>query len=108
MKKYFNEEDNVYVIEFHKKLNLALGTPLYFVDIISRRKLHQISSDLQELNNIQRAKLKSTEITLGSSFDSYERELNFKIPTDSYVKILLSDAETIQSLSSIIEFPSGK
>ncbi len=40
MKKYFNEEDNVYVIEFHKKLNLTLGTPLYFVDIISRRKLH--------------------------------------------------------------------
>jgi hypothetical protein len=102
MKKYFNERDNVYVIEFHKKLNLALGTPLYFVDIISRRKLHQISSDLQELNNIQRGRLETNDgIFIGSSFDSYERELNFKIPTDSYAKIMLSDAETLQELSTI-------
>ena len=102
MKKYFNEADNVYVIEFHKKLNLDLGTPLYFVDIISRRKLHQISSDLQELNNIQRGRLETSDgIFIGSSFDNYERELNFKIPTDSYAKVMLSDAETIQELSAI-------
>ena len=102
MKKYHNDVDDVYVIEFHKKLNFTLGNPLYFIDIISRRKLHQISSDLQELNNIQRAKLKTTDgIFIGSSFNSYEPELNFKIPTDSYTKILLSDAETLQELSAI-------
>ena len=102
MKKYFSEKDDAYVIEFHKKLNHVIGTPQYFVDIISRRKLHQISEDLQELNNIQRAKLKTTNgLFIGSSFDNYERELNFKIPTDSYAKILLSDAETIQELSAI-------
>ncbi len=102
MKKYYNEKDDVYVIEFHKKLNFTLGNPLYFIDIISRRKLHQISSDLQELNNIQRDKLKVTDgIIIGSSFNSYEPELNFKIPTDSYSKVLLSDVDTLQELSAI-------
>lgn len=105
MKKYFSESDNAYVIEFHKKMNFTLGDPNILsggsLDIISRRKLHQISSDLQELNNIQRSKLKTTEIVIGSSYDNYERELNFKIPTDSYAKIMLSDAETLQELSSI-------
>lgn len=108
MKKYYDESENVYVIEFHKKLNFTLGAPLYFIDIISRRKLHQISSDLQELNNIQRLKIKNTDLSIGQpisnsydNFDSFERELNFKIPTDSYAKILLSDVDTIQELSSI-------
>jgi hypothetical protein len=30
------------------------------------------------------------------------RELNFKIPTDSYCKILLSDVDTIEQLSAIV------
>src|SRR5690606_2972793 len=42
MDKYYNSIDDVYVIEFHKKLNFTIGNPLYFIDIISRRKLYQI------------------------------------------------------------------
>jgi hypothetical protein len=61
---------------------------LHFIDINSRRKLSQISDDLQELNNIQRARLKKRN-KIWLFFLHYERELNFKIPTDSYCKILL-------------------
>ena len=102
LKKYFDTTLGGYVIEFHKKLNFQLNVPLYFVDIISRRKLHQISSDLQELNNIGRAKLLNREVAVGFNYDSYERELNFKVPTDSYAKVLLSDVETIENLTSIL------
>ena len=102
LKKYFDTNLQAYVIEFHKKLNFQLNVPLYFVDIISRRKLHQISSDLQELNNIGRAKLLKREIAPGFSYDNYERELNFKVPTDSYAKVLLSDVETVENLSAIL------
>lgn len=103
MKKY--KSDYGYIIEFHKKLKGIQTSPIT-IDIISRRKLHQISSDLQELNNIQRDKLRVRENNAGSTsslseFVSYERELNFKIPTDSYAKILLSDVDTIQQLTTI-------
>jgi hypothetical protein len=102
MKKYYDSVEDAYIIEFHKKMNFTLGQFLYFIDIKSRRKLEQISEDLQELNNIQTSKLRSVEIAQGSEFYSYERELNFKIPTDSYAKILLSDSDVVQTLSSII------
>lgn len=102
MKKYFDSTNNAYVIEFHKNMNFTLNTPLYFIDIISRRKLWQISEDLQELNNIGRSKLREKEISPGFTFDSYERELNFKIPTDSYAKVLLSDVDTIENISALV------
>ena len=110
MKKYFDSTQNGYVIEFHKRLNFNLNIPLYWVDIISRRKLSQISEDLQYLNNIQRPGRRKQEINpastslLPNGFDyvTYERELNFKIPTDSYAKILLSDADTLEALSAIL------
>ncbi len=102
LKKYFDSTNNNYVVEFHKKLNFNIGTPLYFIDIISRRKLHQISEDLQELNNIGRSKLLEREISPGFTFDGYEKELNFKIPTDSYAKALLSDVDTIENISAVL------
>jgi sugar lactone lactonase YvrE len=106
LNKYYDYDNLSYVIEFHKRLNFTLGDPNILsggsLDIISRRHLYQISDDLQYLNNIQRSEGKITEIYQGYTFSNYENELNFKIPTDSYAKILLSDAETIQSLSSII------
>ena len=104
LNKYFDGANELYVIEFHKNLNYTLGDFHYFIDIVSRRKLLQISDDLQELNNIQRAKLQRKEIVYppGNEFYNYERELNFKIPTDSYAKILLSDDDTFQSLSAIM------
>jgi hypothetical protein len=108
MDKYYDSLNNVYVVEFHKRLNFNLGDAVIgnggTLDIISRRRLSQISDDLQELNNIQRTKGKSNSWKGQGqyTYDTYENELNFKIPTDSYAKILLSDADTIQSLSSII------
>jgi hypothetical protein len=106
LNKYYDFNNLAYVIEFHKRLNFTLGDPNILsggsLDIISRRHLYQISEDLQYLNNIQRSEGKITEIYQGYTFSNYENELNFKIPTDSYVKILLSDTETVQSLSSII------
>ena len=108
LNKYYDEISNSYVIEFHKRFNLPIGTnilqPGCTLDIISRRYLYQISSDLQELNNIQRTKGKSNswQDNGAYSYETYQNELNFKIPTDSYVKILLSDADTIQQLSAVI------
>lgn len=110
MKKYFDVEQDAYVIEFNKKIKHEIGQPQYWIDIISRRKLKQISEDLQELNNIHRPKRKKQEldrdglqiIPNGQDFWTYEREMNQKISTDSYLRILLSDVETVQNLTGII------
>ena len=111
-KKYslFDEVNqvNYYVIEFHKRLNYTVNDPLYKCDIISRRKLHQISEDLQQLNLIQRP-YKTTEYLGGSGanlwftdYTQFQREMNFKVNTDSYAKVLLSDVDTIQSISAVL------
>ena len=112
MNKYYDElangGDGAYVIEFHKRLNFTLGDSVILnggtLDIVSRRTLKQISEDLQELNNIQRTKGKSNSWKDQGAFVyyNYENELNYKIPTDSYAKIFLSDADTISKLSAII------
>lgn len=111
-KKYslFDEVNqvNYYVIEFHKRLNYTVNQPLYKCDIISRRKLHQISEDLQQLNLIQRP-YKTTEYLGGSGanlwytdYTQFQREMNFRVNTDSYAKVLLSDVDTIQSISAVL------
>lgn len=106
MKKYYDQSQDAYVVEFHKKMNFTLFDPAILsggsLDISSRRTLQQISDDLQELNGLQRMKGRITEIYPGFEYTSYENELNFKIPTDSYAKAILSDNETIQELSAII------
>ena len=108
MNKYYDISNDSYVVEFHKRLNFNLGDAVIgnggTLDIISRRHLSQISDDLQELNNIQRTKGKSNSWKDQGlyTYDTYENELNFKIPTDSYTKILLSDSDTIQALSAVI------
>ena len=96
---------NAYVIEFHKKINFSLGTDFTngTIDIVSRRSLLKISEDLQELNNIHKSKLLTKKIandTLG--YNNYQKELNFKVPTDSYAKVFLSDVDTVNSLSAIM------
>jgi len=109
--KYYDSINDTYIVEFHKRFNLPLGINILqsgcTLDIISRRHLYQISEDLQELNNIQRTKGKVNKVHPDSSrvnysYESYENELNYKIPTDSYAKILLSDSDTIQQLSAVI------
>ena len=110
-KKYelLDENSNpYYVVEFHKRLNYVVNEPLYACDIISRRKLYQISEDLQQLNLIQRPK-NNVEYLAGSGnnlwfadFTKFQREMNFKVNTDSYAKILLSDVDTLESISAIL------
>lgn len=104
LNKYYDDLNELYVIEFHKNLNYTLGDMHYFIDITSRRTLKQISDDLQELNNIQKGRFQRREIVYppGNEFYNYEREINFKIPTDSYAKILLSDVDTYEALSAIM------
>jgi hypothetical protein len=96
---------SAYVIEFHKGINFELGTNFEgaTMDIKSRRTLQEISDDLQELNNIHRAKLNERRIVNDSfGFRNYQRELNFKIPTDSYAKVFLSDSDTVDALTAIL------
>lgn len=104
LKKYYDTEKRLYVIEFHNHIKFdstkAFGGTTV-IDITSRRKLSQISEDLQELNNIQRPMSKVSS-TSNLSFTSYDSFLNFKIPTDSYTKVLLSDVETVKNLTGII------
>lgn len=100
--KYYDSSLPGYVIEFHKKIkqpSLIFGFDS--VDIVSRNQLSQISSDLQNLNNIQRSK---SEKTLNSvdSFFSYESDVKLKFPTDSYAKVLLSDYDIRTELTGII------
>jgi hypothetical protein len=109
MEKYYDSDLDCYVIKFNKRLNFTVLEEIDKIDILSRRTLSQISSDLQELNNIQKSKSKSlsslkSEISLQYQYekDTYNNELKSKIPTDSYAKILLCDYDTREHLSGII------
>ena len=106
MDKYYDEPNDAYVIEFHKKIefdgsdtNILNGNGS--LNIISRRKLSQISDDLRILNNIHRSK-KSKKITPGSEYFVYDNELTTKIKTNSYTNILLSDQNTKDNLTAVI------
>lgn len=94
-----------YIIEFHKTIKTG-NSPLLEIDIISRRTLKQISEDLQELNNIQRPlndkSFKNNNYPTDVLFKTYEKMLNFRINTDSYAKILLSDLETLEAITALI------
>jgi hypothetical protein len=100
--KYYDVDNELYVIEFHKNIEYTLYNPLYFIDIVSRRKLSQISYDLQELNNISKPRLQKRELITGKVYYNYERELARKFTTDSYAKILLSDSDTVEGLSAMM------
>lgn len=105
--KYYESSTDSYVLEFHKNIDFTLYDTLIgsgTIDIKSRRQLHQISSDLQEFNNIQKTKNRKNSWSDQGTYEysSYQNELNFKVPTDSYAKILLSDVDTVKSLSAIV------
>ena len=109
MKKYYDSVGDYYVVEFNKKLIFDSNNTQYWIDIISRRKLYQISNDLLEINNIQRQKYKKRELgpegsllINGYDYWTYEKEMSSKLNTDSYAKVLLSDVDTIESLSAVI------
>jgi subtilisin-like proprotein convertase family protein len=96
-----------YIIEFDKSIKFDKGKIFATgstVDIVSRRTLKQISDDLQELNNIQRPKSKIAKMdgVITSTYSNYDSDLNFKLSTDSYAKVLLSDVNTVKELSAIM------
>jgi hypothetical protein len=98
--------ENLLVLELNNPLkNLTLDSGST-INIESRRKLSQISSDLQLLNNIQRPNREVSYVNQNYesdvSFDTFESNLNFRINTDSYAKILLSDLLTKRSITSIV------
>ena len=111
--KYYDYYTNSYIIEFHKIINFNIGISLTggILNIRSRRKLSEISYDLMELNNIHKNKqIKSFKNTINSNntsintneFEDYDNYLNFKIPTDNYVKVLLSDLDTYKNITGIV------
>ena len=102
--KYFDSVENGYVVEFHKGINFVIGSPLDSgtINIRSRRSLEEISDDLQEMNNIQRRKSKTITSYSGSTYTNYESDLNFKISTDSYTKVLLSDVNTVKNITGVL------
>jgi len=94
------KEGDYYVVVFHDKFNG--NNNISAVSLLSRRNLQQISDDLQYINNIQRPKWKEISIEQSFSYTNYESDIGYKISTDSYTKILLSDSEIIKDLSAII------
>jgi hypothetical protein len=64
---YLNSGITAYIVEFNKRVNFGtVGGSLNgsYLNIISRRKLGQISQDLQELNNIHKANLRKVNHTI--------------------------------------------
>ena len=120
--KYYDSSNDWYVIEFHDSLRSDYpgsypgsgNNPFYFnidsFDILSRRTLQQISDDLQYINRMHRpdwlvSESYLTPLSIGSvggTWSNYETDINFKIPTDSYTKILLSDYSIIRDLTGIL------
>lgn len=100
--KYYDSDTGSYIIEFHKKLYYPFASNIQYVSIRSRRKLLEISNDLQYLNNLHRPKngvIK--EIESGYSYSNNESYIDYKVPTDSYSKILLSDYNIVKDVTGI-------
>ena len=109
MNKYFDSEFDAWVIEFNKAIKHNINDDLYWIDIISRRKLGQISEDLQDFNNIQRPlrfkeelDSEGNQVAGGHNYNFYEMKGNSKLLTDSYLKILLSDVDTFENITGVI------
>ena len=106
--KYYDSVNDWWVIEFHDsiKSNFTGGGTfydnVYSIDILSRRTLEQISNDLQYINRLHRPNWLVSESYTGGTWSNYETDIDFKIPTDSYVKILCSDSSIIRDLTGII------
>lgn len=108
--KYYDDKtypEPYYVMVFHDKFEG--NNNISAISIFSRRTLQLISDDLQYMNRLQRPYQDSegtlwseTSIEPGYTYTNYETNINFKIFTDSYTKVLLSDSEVIEELSGIV------
>lgn len=104
--KYYISSLDAYAIEFNKKLTIS--TSIRDFTFYSRRKLSEISGDLQQLNNIHRSNnaktilWKENNSAVNRSFDNLENSIGTKFSTDSYLKVLVSDYDVRQNLSAIL------
>lgn len=102
--KYYDEDSNSYFLIFYDKIEGKDN--IISIDIHSRRTLKEISDDIGYINNIQRQKIslqvENIDTTGEYSYPAYESEIKFKIPTDSYTKILLSDNDISRDISGIL------
>ena len=101
------KEGDYYVLVFHDKFSGS--NSITSVSILSRRTLQQISDDLQYINRLQRPyedkegnKWSVKNIESGFFYTNYETDIGYKISTDSYTKVLLSDADIIRDLSAVV------
>jgi hypothetical protein len=100
-KKYYDEDLDSYVMEFHKKIDVPSNFEVILFDLLSRNTLLQISDDLQILNNIQRTSVNKS-IQYLNTFNSLQNELKYKFNTDSYFKALVCDNNIKKYITSII------
>ena len=108
IEKYYDPANDWYIIEFHDMIDFSTSGDIDTIYILSRRTLQQISDDLQYINRMHRPEWKeqvSYDKTLSlpaGSWMNYETDIDFKVPTDSYCKILLSDSKVLQELTGIL------
>ena len=98
-KKYYNPDQDYYVIEFNK--NLPINENIIYFDFKSRNTLSLISQDLQTLNNIQRLAV-TKSVQNSRTFTNYGNLTSTKISTESYLKTFVSDYDIRKNVSSII------
>lgn len=96
------DETGYYILKLDNPIDTTGMTYITSFDIVSRNYLYQISSDLQELNNIQvseKLKVYGTNV-----YSTLESELKSKFYTDSYARILLSDNDIKSTLTGIVYY----
>jgi hypothetical protein len=105
--KDYDSINDWYIVEFHDKLNYSTSGDIDTINITSRRTLQQISDDLQYINRLHRPEWlsqvsydKTLSLQTGSWLN-YETDIDFKIPTDSYCKVLLSDSKLLADLTGV-------
>lgn len=102
-KKYYDSVIGGYAIEFNKKILDITNTAVLYIDILSRNTLGQISSDLELFNEINKPLINKNYVDgTFKYFNFYDNPIKTKLNTDSYTKILLSDGDIKNNLSSII------
>jgi hypothetical protein len=106
--KYYDSTNDWYIVKFHDKIDYSTSGDIDTIDITSRRTLQQISDDLQYINRMHRPEWlsqvsydKTLSLQTGAWLN-YETKVDFKVPTDSYCKILLSDSKLVTDITGLL------
>ncbi len=99
--KYYDSDNNKYVVEFLDKIKYGqISNGVSKISILGRNTLRTISDDLNYINNISRS-LSSKNIDNLYTISGYFNT-NYKFNTDSYVKSLLSDGDIKSNINIVI------